>query len=45
MPEIDSSSTNNRAKGFDSIMIQSAVMYHKYYNYDIMFYWNISFAK
>ena len=31
--------TNNRAKGFDSIMLQSAVVY-----YDIMFHGNISFA-
>ena len=31
--------TNNRANGFESITLQSAVMY-----YDMMFYKNISFA-
>ena len=30
--------TNNRAKGFDSIMLQSAVMY-----YDIIFYGTLSY--
>ena len=31
--------TNNRAKGFDSIMLQSAVMY-----YNILIYGTLSFA-